>query len=227
MSWHPGTTCSCLCGPWSQSVSGSQAVGTWWRWLEHTNATTLSSLSSGQHFRLSLSLVTQGRGSSGVRSSWLILGGLPGCLGELGPGQGLSPAPCSEAGHLVLLQSWRQLLSCAGVSKASVTAPWEAFVWPLGREGTSHPDDCLIDSGATLSGPLPAQAPHTPLQALCPSSAPLSWPPACGTDLSGPRGQCSDVGAWACATRLFILRGPGPEEREVTGVQGMKLGEGG
>ena len=40
------------------------------------------------------------------------------------------PPPCSEAGHLALLQSCKHPLGCAGFCMAFVTAPWETFVPP-------------------------------------------------------------------------------------------------
>lgn len=41
------------------------------------------------------------------------------------------PPPCSEAGHLALLQSCKHPLSHAGFCMAFVPAPWETFVPPI------------------------------------------------------------------------------------------------
>lgn len=41
------------------------------------------------------------------------------------------PPPCSEAGHLALLQSCKHPLSHAGFCMAFVTTPWETFVPPI------------------------------------------------------------------------------------------------
>lgn len=111
---------------------GLCAVGTCWRWLEHTNAATHSPSSfEGKTLATDLSLVLTVQRERALESVNCVYPELPRQAGAWAAAwsSALQPHPPAPTGHLALWQSCEYSFThpCR-LRVAFVTAPWETFV---------------------------------------------------------------------------------------------------